>query len=78
MSLNMKKTLSAILYILLLVTPAAARVSDSEAFEQWKDDKYSMFIHFGLYSVLGGVWDGKPVLDGYSEQIQSFAGIFSD
>ena len=74
----MKKTLSAILYILLLVTPAAARVSDSEAFEQWKDDKYSMFIHFGLYSVLGGVWDGKPVLDGYSEQIQSFAGIFSD
>lgn len=35
-------------------------------------------MHFGLYSVLGGVWDGKPVTKGYSEQIQSFAGIFSD
>ncbi|MEG2849534.1 MAG: alpha-L-fucosidase, partial [Bacteroidales bacterium] len=37
-----------------------------------------MFIHWGLYSQLGGVWDGKPVEWGYSEQIQSFAGIFSD
>ena len=37
-----------------------------------------MFIHFGLYSHLGGVWDGKPVTEGYSEQIQSFAGIFGD
>ena len=49
-----------------------------EAFERWHDNKYSMFIHFGLYSELGGVWDGKPVTRGYSEQIQSFAGIFSD
>ena len=37
-----------------------------------------MFIHFGLYSHLGGVWDGQPVKSGYSEQIQSFAGIFGD
>lgn len=37
-----------------------------------------MFIHFGLYSEYGGVYDGKPVERGYSEQIQSFAGIFSD
>ena len=37
-----------------------------------------MFIHFGLYSVYGGVYQGKPVRSGYSEQIQSFAGIFGD
>ena len=48
------------------------------SFERWMSDKYSMFIHFGLYSHLGGVWDGEPVRQGYSEQIQSFAGIFSD
>lgn len=46
--------------------------------QQWLDQKFSMFIHFGLYSVYGGVYDGKPVERGYSEQIQSFAGIFSD
>ena len=44
----------------------------------WQSDKYSMFIHFGLYSHFGGVYDGEPVRQGYSEQIQSFAGIFSD
>ena len=46
--------------------------------KDWLDDKYSMFIHFGLYSSFGGVWNGEPVRQGYSEQIQSFAGIFSD
>lgn len=51
---------------------AAAQSTD------WLADKYSMFIHFGLYSHFGGVYDGEPVRQGYSEQIQSFAGIFSD
>ncbi len=46
--------------------------------QDWLDQKFSMFIHFGLYSEYGGVYDGKPVERGYSEQIQSFAGIFSD
>ena len=55
-----------------------AQVIDNQSFEKWSSDKYSMFIHFGLYSHLGGVWDGEPVRQGYSEQIQSFAGIFSD
>ena len=52
--------------------------AENKGFERWNADKYSMFIHFGLYSHLGGVWDGEPVRRGYSEQIQSFAGIFSD
>lgn len=46
--------------------------------QQWLDQKFSMFIHFGLYSAYGGVYEGEPVTRGYSEQIQSFAGIFSD
>lgn len=46
--------------------------------QEWLDQKFSMFIHFGLYSEYGGVYEGKPVERGYSEQIQSFAGIFSD
>ena len=44
----------------------------------WQSDKYSMFIHFGLYSHFGGVYDGEPVRQVYSEQILSFAGLFSD
>ncbi|HNX12989.1 MAG TPA: alpha-L-fucosidase [Paludibacteraceae bacterium] len=46
--------------------------------QKWLDQKFSLFIHFGLYSQYGGVYDDKPVTRGYSEQIQSFAGIFSD
>ena len=55
-----------------------AQNASSDAFAKWQNDKYSMFIHFGLYSHLGGVWEGEPVRSGYSEQIQSFAGIFGD
>ena len=67
----MKRTIISILAGLLFMLPASAQ-------SDWYGDKYSMFIHFGLYSHFGGVWDGEPVRQGYSEQIQSFAGIFSD
>ena len=46
--------------------------------KDWHGNKYSMFIHFGIYSGLGGVWEGKPVTRGYSEQIQAHAGILTD
>ncbi len=46
--------------------------------QKWRSNKYSMFIHFGVYSALGGVWNGEPVRSGYSEQIESHAGIFND
>ncbi len=50
-----------------------------DALREWRDQKYSMFIHFGgIYSVLGGVWNDKPVSIGLSEQIQAHAGIYSD
>ncbi len=45
---------------------------------QWYDDKFSMFIHWGIYSIPAGVWDGETVSRGYSEQIQAHAGIYSD
>lgn len=35
----------------------------------WQDRKFGLFIHWGLYSIAGGVWGGKPVTYGYSEQI---------
>ncbi|WP_329904176.1 alpha-L-fucosidase [Porphyromonas pogonae] len=46
--------------------------------DNWHHNKYSMFIHYGLYSRLGGVWEGKPVTSGYSEQIFSFGVHFTD
>ena len=54
---------------------------DNESFQkrmQWfLDAKFGMFIHFGLYSHLGGVYNGTPV-DGYAEWIQATADIPSE
>lgn len=35
----------------------------------WQDLKYGMFIHYGLFSICGGMWNGQKVEKGYSEQI---------
>ena len=71
----MKRTL---LFLLMACMPFLSMMAAPSAFGRWHSDKYSMFIHFGLYSYYGGVWEGKPVTRGYSEQIQSHAGIYSD
>ena len=49
-----------------------------EALRQWESRKYSMFIHWGIYSELGGVWESRQISRGLSEQIQAHAGIYSD
>jgi alpha-L-fucosidase len=32
-----------------------------ERMEWWRDARFGMFVHWGLYSGLAGEWDGKPV-----------------
>ena len=66
-----------LLFLIFLLSPFSG-MGQSGQDAGWGDRKFSMFIHFGLYSRLGGVWEGKEVRSGYSEQIQSHAGIFSD
>ncbi|WP_059102994.1 alpha-L-fucosidase [Shouchella shacheensis] len=41
----------------------------------WQHLQYGMFIHWGLYSKIAGVWNGKPVTKGYNEQIKMWADI---
>ncbi|MBK1879897.1 alpha-L-fucosidase [Pelagicoccus mobilis] len=35
--------------------------SKAETMEWFKDSKFGMFIHWGLYSIPAGVWDGKKI-----------------
>lgn len=75
----MRRTLLQVqLCITFFLVGLPALYGQSEHLARWQADKFSMFIHFGLYSDLGGVWNGQPVTRGYSEQIQSHAGIHSD
>jgi alpha-L-fucosidase len=48
---------------------------DAAAVEAWQARRFGMFIHFGLFSVPGGIWDGKRISYGYGEQIQSHAPV---
>ncbi|MDR0815120.1 MAG: alpha-L-fucosidase, partial [Bacteroidales bacterium] len=66
-----------ILLLSIILFPLRGQTTP-ETLQQWKGDKYSMFIHWGIYSELGGVWKGKQISYGLSEQIQAHAGIYSD
>lgn len=46
-----------------------------EAIRDWQSLQFGMFIHFGLYSLAGGCWDGQPVKKGYCEQILAHGDI---
>lgn len=65
------KRFSLLITFFLLSLPLSAQNS-------WYGDKYSLFVHYGLYSIPAGVFDGKKVERGYSEQILTFGIGFSD
>ncbi|MBS0217944.1 MAG: alpha-L-fucosidase [Proteobacteria bacterium] len=72
---------SALLAVGLLLSAAVtaqSRGADGERIARWQRLGYGMFVHWGLYSELGGAWQGKPVTKGYSEQIQGWANIPTD
>jgi alpha-L-fucosidase len=70
--------LASLSILLIAVASCVHAQSAEQKFKEWRDLKYSMFIHYGIYSVLGGVWDGEQIDRGLSEQIQAHAGIYSD
>ncbi len=76
-----------IILVLLAALPSAfvqAETSEKESLQAYNtrmewfaEAKYGMFIHFGLYSQVGGVWKGKQI-KGYAEWIQGNANIDRD
>jgi alpha-L-fucosidase len=41
----------------------------------WREARFGMFVHFGLYSAAGGTWDGKVYPQHYAEWIQHWAAV---
>ncbi|QOY88609.1 alpha-L-fucosidase [Paludibaculum fermentans] len=72
---------SCLLSLCLLSSSLAAaepKRPSAQAVQQWQDRKFGLFIHWGLYAIPGGIWQGKPVTRGYSEQIQGEGKIARD
>jgi alpha-L-fucosidase len=71
---RMKKYLSLLLFLLVACPYSSLKADDSakKPDTTWfEDDRFGMFIHFGLYSIPAGVWEGVPSgRNGYAEWIR--------
>lgn len=56
------------------LTPGPAYASVTDADTRWRQLKFGLMMHWGLYSVAGGVWQGQQI-EGYNEQIMHRARI---
>src|SRR2546421_8819652 len=59
----------AVIFLILIVAvvsalPSQARTDDPEREKRiawWREARFGMFIHWGLYAVPAGEWKGQPV-----------------
>ncbi len=52
-----------------LITPSAQDPNKDARLAWWREAKFGMFIHWGVYSSFGGEWKGQKV-EGYAEHLQ--------
>jgi alpha-L-fucosidase len=45
----------------------AGEITREQRIEWWREARFGMFIHWGLYAIPGGTWKGKVRDSGYSE-----------
>lgn len=64
----MKRAITLFLLIVLGFQYSIAQEGSKEKMQWWDEAKFGMFIHWGVYSDLAGVWEGEPVR-GYAEHI---------
>ncbi len=67
-----KKTLITILFIFMAGTILAQdSVSREKRMQWWREARFGMFIHWGVYSVPGGVYEGHQMNRGGAEWIMN-------
>src|SRR3954453_5876148 len=62
----MKSRLLFVFLALFMAVPSIADTTSDQAardkrLQWWRDARFGMFIHWGLYAVPAGEWKGKPV-----------------
>lgn len=80
----MKHTILTLSISLLMLATACTHVDQTlgqeadsltiQALDAWRGDHFGLFIHFGVYSAIGGVWKGEQI-PFYGEQIMNHARI---
>jgi alpha-L-fucosidase len=72
--LKINLTLLFLLSISIMQVEGQSSISSNSQMQWWKDARFGMFIHWGVYSVPAGIWKGKEI-PGIGEQIMGFAKI---
>jgi alpha-L-fucosidase len=57
----MRHILFALLSLLFVLSPALADEARDQRMAWWRDAKFGMFIHWGVYAVPAGNYEGKPI-----------------
>lgn len=57
-----------------LKLPEKRHSVNKKALKAWSDAKFGLFIHWGIYSIPAGIWNGKKI-ERLGEQIQRHAAI---
>lgn len=59
----MKKILMASIVVLLIGPTLTAQkvISKDERMKWWREARFGMFIHWGVYSIPAGVWNGREI-----------------
>ncbi|MDP4282608.1 MAG: alpha-L-fucosidase, partial [Bacteroidota bacterium] len=56
----MKRFLLPVVLTLLVVSGSFSQTTaEKDRMEWWRNDRFGMFIHWGIYSVPAGEWNGK-------------------
>ena len=63
--------------LLAALQPAADDSAKDRRLGWWREARFGMFIHWGVYSAFGGVWKGQKV-EGYAEHLQRIMKIPRD
>ena len=72
----MSMGLALVLSVFSALAPAEETKADRDArMGWWREAKFGMFIHWGLYAVPGGIWNGKPIDNAAGEWIMFGAKI---
>ena len=72
----MKKTISLLMLLLFIIpaVPAQKVLTKDQRMLWWREARFGMFIHWGVYSVPAGSWDGRQI-GGIGEWIMNRAKI---
>ncbi len=59
-SIKMKNGAFAIMLSIVLFSQGIAQQNNDKKMQWWTDARFGLFVHWGLFSVAGGEWKGKP------------------